>query len=521
VIASNSLARFECGLAVRSIIAVSLISALATHGAESLDREGLLWSPYLEWKLENADYPGNPFDLEATVVFTHKPSGETRRTGMFFDGDTAWKFRFTGTRTGQWSFVTHSKARTLDGKSGTVKITAAKPELSSRGFVTSVDGNRWGWQSGATGELVAFVPQLVMGRDLSAYRQTSKIDGDVRTWLVEHGFNGIHIAVLCRWFDFDQVSADKIDSADPNPDPRTFRILEELINRFHRAGGLVHIWDWGDDSRHMTPLKWGINGRADKRLQRYIGARLGPLPGWTMSYGFDLWEWVDGKQLAEWHGFMHQHFGWPHLLGGRWEKNQLTQATEVLDYAAYEQHQPDYHKYVETIEKRPGKPAFSEDRFRVRRPSPYPEKDYDLERTRRGLWHSTMAGGVANIWGYLVPTADEGGSRPYPNRDQIKTWAHFFQHRFRQGMRRANHLTDGVALSWKGPNQGLLVLYKEQTDAIRLDLSEFGVAAKAVAVDAKKPYREIDLGALKPEEQTWRAPYNSDWAIAVGEAPRP
>ena len=117
-----------------------------------------------------------------------------------------------------------------------------------------------------------------------------------------------------------------------------------------------------------------------------------------MSYGFDLWEWVDGKQLDEWHRHLHQHFGWPHLLGGRWEKNQLSQATEALDYSSYEQHRPDYRKYVELIEKRPAKPSFAEDRFRVREPSPYPDKDYTLDMTRRGLWHSTMAGSVANIW---------------------------------------------------------------------------------------------------------------------------
>ena len=38
----------------------------------------------------------------------------------------------------------------------------------------------------------------------------------------------------------------------------------------------------------------------------------------------------------------------------------------------------------------------------------------------------------------------------------------------------------------------------------------------AVAVDAKKHYQEIDLGSLNSSNQTWNAPYRSDWAIAVG-----
>jgi hypothetical protein len=326
---------------------------------------------------------------------------------------------------------------------------------------------------------------------------------------------------MCRWFDLDQVSADGIRDADPNPDPRTFAVLERLITRVHQAGGMVHLWMWGDESRRMTPVRWGINGEVDRRLQRYLAARLGPLPGWSLGYGFDLWEWVNGDQLAEWHAHVHQHLGWPHPLGGRWEQRRLTQATEVLDYAGYEQHRPTYRDYAEAIEMRPSKPALSEDRFRVRDPSPYPDKDYDLDMTRRGLWHSTMAGGVGNIWGYLVPSAEEGGSRPYPNREQIQTYARFFESRFLRGMRRADSLTGGVALVGQHEGRGLYLLYQEDADRIRLDLSALKASAPAVAVDTKRAYREIELGVLRAEAQTWQAPYVSDWAIAVGLFPSP
>ena len=110
-----------------------------------------------------------------------------------------------------------------------------------------------------------------------------------------------------------------------------------------------------------------------------------------MGYGFDLFEWVDGKQLAQWHDFMHAQLGWLHLLGARAGTNWLAQLSEALDYASYEQHRPDYEKYVQTIDRRPDKPSFSEDRLRIRQSSRYATKDYSTERTRRGLWHSAMA----------------------------------------------------------------------------------------------------------------------------------
>ena len=267
----------------------------------------------------------------------------------------------------------------------------------------------------------------------------------------------------------------------------------------------------------MTPVKWGINGPEDKRLQRYIAARLGPIPGWTMSYGFDLWEWAEEDDLREWHGYMHEQMGWSHLLGGRAHKNKLTQIYEGLDYASYEQHRPDYEIYVDTIEARPNKPSFSEDRFRIRDESaPYAYKNYTMEMTRRGLWHSTMAGGVANIWGNLTGGGTHSdGSAPYPKPEWIKTYAQFFEWRFFADMTRCHEMSDALCL--KRPLNSHFLFYKEDTSSIDMDLSEMREPQRVVALDAKRPYAEIDLGRFQPAKQSWSAPCPSDWAIAVGD----
>ncbi|MCB9249861.1 MAG: hypothetical protein H6613_15565 [Ignavibacteriales bacterium] len=67
-----------------------------------------------------------------------------------------------------------------------------------------------------------------------------------------------------------------------------------LIVTAREKGLHVHFWSWGDEQRNQTlvDVLGGINGVEDKRLQRYIAARLGPIPGWSMGYGFDLHEWV-------------------------------------------------------------------------------------------------------------------------------------------------------------------------------------------------------------------------------------
>ena len=478
-----------------------------------LDRHGDQWSPYLEWSVPNEQWQGNPFDLEATVAFTHHESGERRVTRMFYGGGKEWRFRFTGTRPGKWSLATVSPDRELDGLSGVVTI---EPSADSYGFVTHRK-NKWVRQKGVDGALQAMVPQFVMYASPDAfYQKPEKIDADIQTYLMDHGFTGFHVPVLCRWFDLNKERATEIDDPDPNPDARTFAALELLITKVHVAGGVVHLWVWGDEQRSMTPKKWGINGRVDRRLQRYLAARLGPLPGWTMSYGFDLWEWVNEEQLTSWHQYLQQELGWSHLLGARSQKHALTQLSETMDYSSYEQHRPTFETYVNSLDQRPGKPSFSEDRFRIRNSPTHAGKDYDEVMTRRGLWRSAMAGGVANIWGNLISsdinTQNREGSYVYPHPHWIKTYSVFIENRFRHDLVRAEAAGSACLKTSDGSKW---LFYEEDTQKLKMDLTDMSRPSLAVAVDVLQPYREIDLGILKPEPQVWAAPYKSDWAVAI------
>jgi len=482
------------------VLVVHLTGSLPV--AASVITESKLWEP-VTWSFENPGYSGNPYDLATWAKFTHAPTGRIIRTGLFYDRGDTWKLRFTGTQAGRWTFETRSSDPQLNDLEGQVEVRA-NPGVP--GFMTNY-GSKWG----RLGVDEAFVPQYVMYRDPPAYyRNPEQIDVDIHTFFVEHGFNGFHTSVLCRWFDFDKQRSNEIDSPSPNPDPRTFEALELLIRKVHAAGGVVHIWAWGDEQRKMTPKKWGLNGKVDRRLQRYICARLGPLPGWSMGYGFDLQEWVKDKDLRTWHRYMHDHLGWFHFLGGR--APDLDQICDGLDYSSYQQHRPDYDVYVKAIKQSPDKPTFLEDRFRVRK-NVYPKKDYDFDMTRRGLWHSTMAGGAANIWGNLLNPQPFSISNPYPNGNQILTWSRFWKDRFRKELVRDNSLTDGVCLKVPGR---MLIFYKEDTQSIRMDLGELRGAIKAMAVDTCRDYKEITISELQTRRgEIFNAPVASDWAVVV------
>jgi hypothetical protein len=187
-----------------------------------------------------------------------------------------------------------------------------------------------------------------------------------------------------------------------------------------------------------------------------------------------------------------------------------------LDYSSYEHHRPSYEVYVAALAAVAGQPVLSEDRFRIRE-GRYPEKDYSEELTRRGLYDSTMAGGVANIWG-IHPDLSPGGV--YPNRDQLKTYSVFFSEkgRFLRDMMPANGLSaDANTRALLSREGGRVVLYREAARGMHVDLRGMDGLQRAVAVDTMKAYSEISLGRLRAEAQTIELPWVSDWVVAVGE----
>jgi hypothetical protein len=487
----------------------------AAH-AQRLDRTGTLWAPYLEWSLPNPSYSGNPFDLVASTTFVHSASGEIRTTPLFYAGGDEWRFRFSATRTGAWTFTTSSDDPELHGHQGTVTI-APNPEPTITGFLTS-SGNKFARQVGENGELTAFIYNVYQdnvnyGSDFWDWENDRSLDY-IRTypaeqWAMEylaaareHGADTIFIALANQWLQEGALAYD--DHSSQNPELLTFEMLERVITTVHSQGGHLQIWMWGDDarSRRWTPtgLDGGINGVVDRRLQRYIAARLGPLPGWSMGYGFDLDEWVSEEQTQDWASYLHQHMGWEHLLWARDRSNAK------LDAISYNGEGPDsFADALAKMSSDSGRPHLEEERFYHQR-----WDKYDMDTTRRHFWWYTLAGGMGGHWGFHRSYGDE----PYSHPEQLAAHRLFWKDRFLLDMSPANHLTDGYAL--KDQTSARYVFYKEDTASVRLDLSDMSGSQMAVAVDTKRAYEEVEIGILRPISQTWTAPYSSDWAIAVG-----
>ncbi len=501
-------------LALRAALLTAL--AAAPCAAEDVgERTGRMWHPCVEWSRRNPSWEGNPFDVVATVTFRHADSGERRATEMFYVGDKTWRFRFAGTRLGRWAFRSTSRDPQLDGLTGTV-IVKPNPDDDAAGFLTH-KGNRFARHVGNDGRLEAYRFTVYMNRVEFTGRLIGLPDEPerLRAYVEDarrHGFGAIFVHVVNSWF---QYGARKyIDHKSVDPDPKTFAALEEAIRTARGLGCRVHFWAWGDQSRRWTPIGvGGINGPADRRLQRYIAARLGPMVGWSMGYGFDLHEWTKPAQLDAWAKYLHEHMGWDHLLCTR--GHRLAGSRNNMDSydgfgrsvgLATSAHGPkDYHEIVRHLDSDAARPHFYEERHSYLREG----FRLDMRGTRRLVWWQTLAGGMGGFFGFYP-----NSKHPYPNPEQLRCASEFWHKRFLLEMVRANELTDGYAL--RTPDRRRFVFYREDAAAIAVDLTKAPAPLPAVAVDAAKAYKEIDLGKLTPGKHTLKLPRKSDWAVAVG-----
>lgn len=496
---------------------LAVLAALsATAQASDLGhRRCLLWEP-VEWSIENPTHDGNPFDLVATVTFKHAASGEVRKTEMFYDGARTWKFRFCPARTGKWTLATASGDKDLAGH--TAAVTAGpNPDPNATGFLTH-KGNRFAVMTTGPDDLRGYLFNVFMNQRLARVgmadlKDPKRLDAYLKE-VRDTGFEVAFAHVIHNWFQLGAASYK--DHARRDPDIETFRVLDAMIKAARARGMRWHFWAWGDESRKWTPIGiGGINGKADRRLQRYICARLGPLPGWTLGYGFDLHEWVKPEQVNAWAKYMHAHLGWDHLLCARGIR--LSGDGDMNSYDGFGRNVTlhttncgprDVAEILRHLDSDKMRPHFYEERHSYQRKG----FDLDMDGTRRLLWRQAMAGGLGGFYGFYARSP-----YPYPNPEQLKAHYRFWHtgRRFLLDMQRAPDLTDGLAL--KDAPGRRFVFYKENAESIRIDLSNMAGTHSAVAVDARKPYKEVPLGRLEAKEHTWKAPHKSDWAVAVGE----
>ncbi len=511
------------------IIIVLLAGFWSCQNGSVLDRSTTMWAPYVEWNLTNETFEGNPFDVFAKAKFTHAESGKQNTSEMFYSGDSIWKFRFTGTKVGEWTFETESDDPELNGETGRIFVSENdNPEI--KGLLTHV-GNQFAIQTGNDGKLEAHRFMVYMdgtkyrmidlNLKVKAYNESPFFDfkdpAKFQDFLNDAKKNGfetvfIHIGHPHVWTDGTTVENGK------NPRLETFEILEKLIVQAHQQGMRVHLWMWGDQMRKATPInfKGGINGEEDKRLLRYIASRLGPLPGWSVGYGFDLFEWAGDEETNEWATYLHKHFGWDHLIAARGiilkGKNNINSYDGFGREGTFctSNHGPkDFQEVFEDMLADTQLPHLYEERHSYLRPG----FQLDMDGTRQLVWWQMMAGGLGGWYGHYPEGSSAYVDYPYPNSEQLRTAKKFWDNYVVLGMK-ATIVENSYSLTSADKKQ--MIVYSENTTSLNLDMSDYIGTLSLIGIDTKKEFQEIVVTQLGKDAKEWVVPYESDWAIAIG-----
>jgi hypothetical protein len=256
-----------------------------------------------------------------------------------------------------------------------------------------------------------FAPQFVMmgeGRTTesgkSIHTIAKNIDSYIKEFIREHGFHGFHIYLGCAWWKPVAYTCRNVSSRKLNQD--TFNALKTIITKTYKAGGIVHLWLYGDQQRNRP---WAPDPHLQKPLFDKIKKDLYPLKGWTMSFGFDCWEWLTQEEADSMRNYLNDGTI-KHLIGARgW--NNSTKIYQRMNYVSLELNP----SYIHLADKYLGKnkPVFSEDRYRVRSDKDRP-KDVTFDETVRLLkYHVDKE--IAAIWGNLGKNKPYSGiSFPYP-----------------------------------------------------------------------------------------------------------
>lgn len=251
---------------------------------------------------------GNPFDVTLSATFVHE--SDTLVVPGYYNGGKEWKIRFMPTKTGRWSYATHSSLTALSDMRGWVECTPASGqnhgpvEVDSTGLhFCYADGTRYipigttsyDWMHASNDPAFSTAdPGLTM------QQQTLKSLGEsgfnkIRSLLLVQNFNRSYPEPDC--FPFEETkSSDRWDWSRLNP--RYFDHVEECIEGLRDLNIemdliMFHPYDDG---------RWGFDQmpvEAGQLLCRYVAARFGAFRNvwWSLANEYDL---VKGQAPENW-----------------------------------------------------------------------------------------------------------------------------------------------------------------------------------------------------------------------------
>jgi uncharacterized protein DUF5060/uncharacterized protein DUF4038 len=212
----------------------------------------------------------------------------------FYDGDGAYKVRFSPDNEGEWTYGTRSNRRELDGQTGAFLCVA--PSAKNHGPVSVRNTYDFGYADGT--------PYFPFGTTCYAWtHQPVELQQQTLETLRQAPFNKMRMCVFPKWYTYnqDEPPVYPFPRAQGQHDytrfvPEFFRNLERRISQLQALGIeadliLFHPYDhWG--YALMPP-------EVDDRYLRYVVARLAAFRNvWWSSERMGFREGQDDGRLG-------------------------------------------------------------------------------------------------------------------------------------------------------------------------------------------------------------------------------
>ena len=286
----------------RVLFRLMLLVIVAMFFATASAAEGKTASDTVErWEIFelslNGPSGGNPFaDVELSAEF--KQNGRVFEPEGFYDGDGIYRIRFMPDTLGEWTYVTKSSRRELDGKKG--KFTCIKPSSGNHGPVRVHKTWHLAYADGT--------PYFQIGTTCYAWaHQGIAMEEQTLETLKEAPFNKMRMCVFPKNYTYNKNEPKYYPfEGKPLKDWDYSRFNPEFFRHFEqRVGDLRDLGIEADIILFHPYDRWGfakMDAKTDDSYLRYIVARLAAYRNvwWSFANEYDL---MKSKKMADWDRF--------------------------------------------------------------------------------------------------------------------------------------------------------------------------------------------------------------------------
>jgi hypothetical protein len=240
---------------------------------------------------------GNPFiDVKLSAEF--KQRGRVFKPEGFYDGNGVYRIRFMPDALGEWTYVTKSNRRELNGKTG--KFTCVKPSPDNHGPVRVHKTWHFAYADGT--------PYFQIGTTCYAWaHQGNAMEEQTLATLKDAPFNKMRMCVFPKSYSYNKNEPEFYPfEGRPLKDWDYSRFNPEFFRHFEkRIGDLLALGIEADLILFHPYDRWGyakMDSETDDRYLRYIVARLAAYRNvwWSFANEYDL---MKSKTMADWDRF--------------------------------------------------------------------------------------------------------------------------------------------------------------------------------------------------------------------------